>query len=142
MIHFYNRSREVVMELYDFSSDNEQEQGIKFFANVSYAFYKASRHIEDYKVYFESFLKELELLYDNKTKAAQFIPIERQIEIYFKQLEFGHIAVSIKLNYLNFDNFTHNMYESMLVINYEIDQSFLPELIGEISAVLANVNLK
>lgn len=32
------------------------------------------------------------------------------------------------------------MYESMLVINYEIDQSFLPELIDEVSAVIDNLN--
>ena len=123
------------MGLSRFSFDNEQEQGIKFFANVSYVFYKASRHIEDYKVFFESFLNELELLYDNKTKIAQFIPIERQIEIYFKQCdEFGHIDVSIKLNYFDID---YTMYESTLSINYKIDQSFLPELIEEISTVLA-----
>ena len=80
----------------------------------------------------------MNLLYANKIKIAQFLPIEKQIEIYFKQIEFGYIAVSIKLNYLDFDNFTHNMYESMLVINYEIDQSFLPELIKEISDVIKN----
>ncbi len=138
MIHFYDKNRKVVMELSNFSFDNEQEQRIKFSSNISYAFYKTSRNIEDYKVYFEKFLKELNLLYANKIKIAQFLPIEKQIEIYFKQIEFGYIAVSIKLNYLDFDNFTHNMYESMLVINYEIDQSFLPELIKEISDVIKN----
>jgi hypothetical protein len=142
MIHFYNKNREVVMELSNFSFDDKQEQGIRFSSSIFYAFYKASRDIEDYRIYFEDFLKELNLLYANKVRIAQFRPIERQLEIYFKQLEFGHIAVSIKLNYLHFDNFTHNMYESMLVINYEIDQSFLPELIGEISDVLTNVNVK
>lgn len=131
MIHFYDKNRKVVMELSNFSFDNEQEQRIKFSSNISYAFYKTSRNIEDYKVYFEKFLKELNLLYANKIKIAQFLPIE-------KQIEFGYIAVSIKLNYLDFDNFTHNMYESMLVINYEIDQSFLPELIKEISDVIKN----
>jgi hypothetical protein len=134
MIHFYDKNRKVVMELSSFSFDNEQEQGIKFFADVSYAFYKASRYIKDYKVYFESFLKELELLYDNKTKIAQFIPIERQIEIYFKQCdEFGHIDVSIKLNYFDID---YTMHGSTLSINYTIDQSFLPELIDEIDRVV------
>lgn len=140
MIHFYDKNRKVVMKLFKFSFDDEQEQKIRFSSSISYAPYKAFQYIEDYKVYFEDFLKELNLLNENKIKIAQFRPIERQLEIYFKQLEFGRIAVSIKLNYLDSDNFTHDMYESMLAINYEIDQSFLTELIGEISAVLANVN--
>lgn len=140
MIHFYDQSRKVVMELSNFSFDNEQEPRVRFSSSISYAFYEASREIEDYKIYFEDFLKELNLLYANKIKIAQFKPIERQLEIYFKQFEFGYIAVSIKLNYSDFDNFTHNMYESILEINYEIDQSFLPELIGEISTVLNSAN--
>jgi hypothetical protein len=56
MIHFYNKNREVVMELYDFSFDNEQEQRMNFVVNISFAFYEASRDIEDNKVYLESFL--------------------------------------------------------------------------------------
>jgi len=140
MIHFYDKSRKLVMELSDFSFDNEEEQKIRFSSSISYSFYRALRDIEDYSICFENFLKELNLLYENKIKIAQFLPIERQLEIYFKQLEFGNIVATIKLNYLDFDNSTHDMYESMLVINYGIDQSFLPELIDEISAVLANLN--
>jgi len=139
-IHFYDKNRKLVMELSNFSFDNEEEQKIRFSSSISYSFYKALRDIEDYSICFENFLKELNLLYENKIKIAQFRPIERQLEIYFKQLEFGNIAATIKLNYLDFDNSTHNMYESMLVINYGIDQSFLPELIEEISAVLDNLN--
>jgi hypothetical protein len=140
MMHFYDKSRKLVMELSDFSFDNEEEQKIRFSSSISYAFYKALRNIEDYRICFENFLKELNLLYENKIKIAKFQPIERQLEIYFKQLEFGNIAATIKLNYLDFDNSSHNMYESMLVINYGIDQSFLPELIDEVSAVLDNRN--
>ena len=139
-IHFYDRDRKLVMELSNFSFDNEEEQKIRFSSSISYAFYKALRDIEDYRICFEDFLKELNLLYENKIKIAKFQPIERQLEIYFKQLEFGNIAATIRLNYLDFDNSTHYMYESMLVINYGIDQSFLPELIDEISAVLDNRN--
>ena len=128
------------MELSNFSFDDEQEQKIRFSSSISYAPYKAFQYIEDYKVYFEDLLKELNLLYLNKIKIAKFRPIERQLEIYLKQLDFGSIAVSIRLNYLDVDNFSHSMYESALEINYEIEQSFLPELIADISAVLANVN--
>jgi hypothetical protein len=137
MIHFYDKNRKVVMKLYDFSSNNGQEPTIKFSVDISYLFYKAFHIIEDYKVYFESFLEELNLLYENKTMIAQFIPIERQLEIYFKQVEFGHIDVCVKLNDFYID---YTMYQSTLIINYNIDQSFLPELIGEISAVLQSVN--
>lgn len=140
MIHFYDKNRKLVMELSNFSFDNEEEQKIRFSSSISYAFYKALRDIEDFSFCFEDFLKELNLLNENKIKIAKFRPIERQLEIYFKQLEFGNIAATIKLNYLDFDNSTHDMYESILVINYGIDQSFLPELIDEISAVLDNHN--
>lgn len=139
-IHFYDKNRKLVMELSNFSFDNEEEQKIRFSSSISYAFYKALRDIEDFSFCFEDFLKELNLLNENKIKIAKFRPIERQLEIYFKQLEFGNIAATIKLNYLDFDNSTHDMYESILVINYGIDQSFLPELIDEISAVLNNRN--
>jgi hypothetical protein len=134
MVHFYNKNREVVMKLYDFSFDNKYEQVVNFSVDISYVFYKASQNIEDYKVYFESFLQELKMLCDNERTVAQFIPIERQIEIYLKQSdEFGHIEVSIKLNHFDID---YMIYESTLIINYGIDQSFLPELIEEISAVI------
>lgn len=139
-IHFYDKNRKLVMELSNFSFDNEEEQKIRFSSSISYSFYRALRDIEDYRICFEDFLKELNLLYENKIKIAKFQPIERQLEVYFKQLEFGNIAATIRLNYLDFDNSTHDMYESMLVINYGIDQSFLPELIDEVSAVLDNRN--
>ncbi|NDW13674.1 hypothetical protein D0T50_12345 [Bacteroides sp. 214] len=136
MIHFYDKSREIVMKLSDFSFDNEQEQSIRFSSTISYAFYKASQNIESYRFDLEDLLKELNLLHANKINSVLFRPIEGQLEICFKQLEFGCIAVSLKLNYVDVDNYTHNMYESMLMINYEIDQSFIPELINEIEMVL------
>lgn len=126
------------MKLYDFSFNEQGEPRIKFSSIISYSFYKASREIEDYKSCLEAFLKELNLLYENKIEIAQFVPLERQLEIYFRKLEFGQITVSIRLNNLDFDNTTHHLYESKLEINYEIDQSFLPELIDEISAVVLN----
>jgi hypothetical protein len=110
------------MKLHSFYFGNEQE--VNFSSNISYSFYEASQNIEDYRINFENFLKELSLLYANKIKIAQLRLIERQLEICFNQLEFGHVAISIRLNYIDCDAFTHNMYESMLVINYEIDQSF------------------
>ena len=122
------------MVLHDFLRSNELEPKISFYADVSYTFYKASRKIEDYKAYFDQFLNELRMLYDAKTKIAQFVPIERELEIYFKQMEYGHILTNIKLNYFNPDN----MLQSTLSIQYEIDQSFLPELIKEINAVINN----
>ena len=138
MIHFYDKNRNIVMKLFDFSFSEQEEPRIKFSSIISYSFYKASREIEDYKICLEAFLKELNLLYENKIEIAKFVPLERQLEIYFRKLEFGQISVSIRLNNVDFDNFTHNLYESKLEINYEIDQSFLPELIDEISTVISS----
>lgn len=138
MIHFYDKNRNIVMKLFDFSFSEQEEPRIKFSSIISYSFYKASREIEDYKSFLEAFLKELNLLYANKIEIAKFVPLERQLEIYFRKLEFGQISVSIRLNNVDFDNFTHNLYESKLEINYEIDQSFLPELIDEISTVISS----
>lgn len=134
MIHFYNKNREMIMLLHDFSFDNREEQVMKFSADISFAFYKASQIIEDFEWYIEMFLTDLQLLYNEKKNSARFIPIERQIEIYLKRCdEFGHIDVSIKLNDFDIDQ---TMYESSLIANYRIDQSFLPELIKEFSEVV------
>ena len=92
------------MKLTDFASDNEIETRLKFLVNISYAVYTATSETEDFKVYFERFSNELKMLYDNKINIAQYVPLERQIELYFKQLELGHIMVTIKLNHSVFDD--------------------------------------
>ena len=46
MIHFYDKSRKLVMGLSDFSFDNGEEQKIRFSSSISYAFYKALRSEE------------------------------------------------------------------------------------------------
>ena len=121
------------MSLSHFSLDHTLEPTIKFSVNISYVFYKASVDIEDYKICFKTFNKELELFYDNKIEMAQLILVGKQLEIYFKQLDFGHILVTIKLNHFDIDYIT---CISTLVIQYEIDQSFIPDLITEINAIL------
>ena len=133
MVHFYNNKRELIMTLYDFSFGNEQEPVVCFAADISYAFYKASRNVKDYKSYFLKFLEELIFLYAGRTTTAQFVPINRELEIYFKPMENGHIFATIKLNHFNLD---YTMLQSSLLLQYEIDQSFLPELIEEIDTVL------
>ena len=135
MIQFYNKNREVVMVLHDFLIDNESETKLSFFVDISFSFYKASREIKDYKVYFDKFLEELKMLYEDKIKTAQFIPIQRELEIYFEKMNFGYILATIKMNYFNLDEV---MLQSTLSIQYNIDQSFLPELIDEINAVINN----
>jgi hypothetical protein len=49
-------------------------------------------------------------------------------------MEYGHILVTIKLNYQDIDMIA---FESMLSIQYKIDQSFLPELIREIELAMS-----
>jgi hypothetical protein len=132
-VNFYNNKREIIMVLYDFSFENKQEPVVRFAADISYAFYKASRNIEDYTVYFNKFLEELKNLYAGNNTSAQFVPIERELEIYFKQMEYGHIFATIKLNHFNM---YYTVLQSTLLLQYEIDQSFLPELIEEIDTVL------
>lgn len=41
------------MLLHDFSFDNREEQVMKFSADISFAFYKASRIVEDFEWYIE-----------------------------------------------------------------------------------------
>jgi len=134
MISFYDKNRKIVLKLSDFNSDYQIETRIKFTANISYAFFTASSDIEDFKVYLENFSNELKLLYDSKVETAQFVPFERQIEIYFKQFDFDKILVTIKLNHSVID---YSECVSTLTIQYEIDQSFIPDLINEINVVLA-----
>ena len=113
MITFYDRERKPIMVLSDFSFNNETIPTIHFSVNISYFFYKVSREIENYKVYFDDFLNELNLLCEGKIELAKFVLIERELEIYFRQFDFGHILGTIKVNCFDIDDI---MLESTLSI--------------------------
>ncbi|MDR2410567.1 MAG: hypothetical protein LBE13_20990, partial [Bacteroidales bacterium] len=62
-----------------------------------------------------------------------FNPLSPKIRIKLSE-DMGQIEVKVEV--------CNDLYTGNLQIKYVIDQSFLPELIEEISTILTNVNLK
>ena len=133
-INFYNKNREIIMLFSNFYLNKSLEDCLSFAIDVNYSFIKAHYKIECYLVEFENFIFNLKKLYSRDLKIVYFEPLERQITLKFNWVDFGNIVVEVKI---------HNQMDSAVIyFKYEIDQSFLPELIEEISIVLANINLK
>ena len=88
-----------------------------------------------YKVYFEKFLKELNLLYANKIKIAQFLPIEKQIEIYFKQIELkrydDYLIVDDAKALMNYIMSCHGNQKEYLGYRLKEFQAHLEKIIDE-----------
>jgi hypothetical protein len=110
----------------DFSfSINSGINKVFFNVDISYDFFKAKTTLESEKMDFDHFLLELSELYNMKIKTCCFSPfIERTFNMKFELLEYGHIKILVELY--------NQLYNAKLVFEYEIDQSFLPELMREI----------
>lgn len=142
-INFYDKERSLIMSFSDFSIIDEDLEKIKFTINLSFGFFNISVDTEIYISYLQHFTHEIQVLYNNIPceKQAEFIPIERDVDILLESGCFGDISVRIKLYY---DNMNHNA-NGVLECNYTIDQSFLPELIEELESMVISLtgnNLK
>jgi hypothetical protein len=133
-INFYSKNRAMIMLLSNFHLNKSSEDCLSFSIDVNYSFIKAHYKVECYLVEIENLVFNLKKLYSKDLKTVYFEPLERQITLKLNWIDFGNIIVEVQI---------HNQMDSAIIyFKYEIDQSFLPELIGEISTVLANVNLK
>jgi hypothetical protein len=131
-IHFYNQDREVVMSFSEFNlQTNEPDfhNFVLFKINVNYSFIQASIKTECLDIDFDKFFIDLRRLYNMEIKTVSFVQtIEKNIMINFNLTEFGHILVRVTIK--------KQIDSTRLQFEYGIDQSFLPELIEEISAVI------
>ena len=131
-INFYTGDRKLIMFFSDFLFQKNMpdfDNFISFRINVNNNFVQASVETESLEDDFTSFILKLRDLYEMRVKQISFVQtIEKNIMIDFKQKESEYIDVLVRID--------HYIEEATLQFEYEIDQSFLPELIEEIETVL------
>ena len=131
-INFYTGDRKLIMFFSDFLFQKNMpdfDNFISFRINVNNNFVQASVETESLEDDFTSFILKLRDLYEMRVKQISFVQtIEKNIMIDFKQKESEYIDVLVRID--------HYIEEATLQFEYEIDKSFLPELIEEIETVL------
>ncbi len=131
-INFYNGDRTLKMSFSDFLFQKNMpnfDNFISFRINVKNSFVQASVETESLEEDFTNFILKLRDLYEMRVKQISFVQtIEKNIVIDFKQKESEYIDVLVRID--------HYIEEATLQFEYEMDQSFLPELIEEIESVL------
>ena len=131
-INFYNGDRTLKMSFSDFLFQKNMpnfDNFISFRINVRNSFVQASVETESLEEDFTNFILKLRDLYEMRVKQISFVQtIEKNIVIDFKQKESEYIDVLVRID--------HYIEEATLQFEYEMDQSFLPELIEEIESVL------
>ena len=131
-INFYNGDRTLKMSFSDFLFQKNMpnfDNFISFRINVKNSFVQASVETESLEDDFTNFILKLRDLYEMRVKQISFVQtIEKNIVIDFKQKESEYIDVLVRID--------HYIEEATLQFEYEVDQSFLPELIEEIETTL------
>ena len=131
-INFYNGDRTLIMFFSDFLFQKNMpdfDNFISFRINVKNSFVQASVETESLEEDFTNFILKLRDLYEMRVKQISFVQtIEKNIVIDFKQKESEYIDVLVRID--------HYIEEATLQFEYEMDQSFLPELIEEIETTL------
>ena len=131
-INFYNGDRTLIMSFSDFLFQKNMpdfDNFISFRINVKNSFVQASVETESLEEDFTNFILKLRDLYEMRVKQISFVQtIEKNIVIDFKQKESEYIDVLVRID--------HYIEEATLQFEYEMDQSFLPELIEEIETTL------
>ena len=131
-INFYNGDRTLIMSFSDFLFQKNMpnfDNFISFRINVKNSFVQASVETESLEDDFTNFILKLRDLYEMRVKQISFVQtIEKNIVIDFKQKESEYIDVLVRID--------HYIEEATLQFEYEMDQSFLPELIEEIETTL------
>ena len=131
-IHFYNSERQLEMTFSEFrvqSNKPDFNNFVSFQVNVQHGFVRASFNTECLDIDLVKFISSLQKLYKTEVTNASFVQtIEKNIKISFNQNEFGEIIVRVTIQ--------NQIENTVLEFAYGIDQSFLPELIQEIEAVI------
>jgi hypothetical protein len=130
-IHFYNKERNVIIEFTNFRFDKNLTNTVfvYFKGKVNIDFFHLETDFEAEVFDFEDLLSSLKLMYEGKRKSANFNPLSSKIIIRFDFLDYSHILVT--------GTIVNDMATCCLEFKYEIDQSFLPELIQEIKSVIS-----
>lgn len=133
-INFYDKERDLIMQFKDFQAVRmEAPKIVTFTGIVNFGFFHIETDFEAEEYDFKNLLLSLEKIHKREQKYASFNPLSPKIRIKLSE-DMGQIEVKVEV--------CNDLYTGNLQIKYAIDQSFLPELIEEISIVLTNVNLK
>ena len=137
MIHFYDKHRTLVMTLERTQIKQDVVPIWEFDIKIAYKYFSASLTVGDLCGSFETFKNELSDFYNGKRCSANITLIERELEICFYK-ENEQMICKIQSNHFEMDN---TMCHSSLIINYEMDKSFLPELINEFDEEISTNDL-
>lgn len=131
-IHFYNSERQLEMTFSDFRVQRNRpdfNDFVSFQVNVQHGIVRASFNTECLDIDLVNFNLSLQKLYKTEVTTASFFQtIEKNIKITFNQNEFGEIIVRVTIQ--------NQIENTILDFAYGTDQSFLPELIQEIEAII------
>lgn len=131
-INFYNNERSLIMQFKDFQTVRmEVPKIVTFTGVVNFDFFHIETDFEAEEYDFKNLLVSLEKMYKIEQKYASFNPLSPKIRIKLSE-DMGHIEIKIEI--------CNDLSTGNLQFKYTIDQSFLPELIGEISTVLKSTN--
>ena len=132
IIHFYDKQRKAIMSFskFDFQiNEPDFHNVILFEIDINYSFFQAYISTECLDIDLKNLLIDLQKLYNMEIEKMSFIQtIEKNIEMHFKLTESGHIEIKAQLR--------NHIDKAILHFEYEIDQSFLPELMKEIKTVI------
>jgi hypothetical protein len=130
IIHFYDKQRQQAMSFSNF--EFQKEDGnifIYFTVIIEYYFIMVKRKFECAIENYVDFSENLQKMYDSSVNKFSFVAmLDGQLVITFETVGYGHINVTIKIN--------EGMPNILLRFEYETDQSFLPELMREISTMI------
>ena len=134
-INFYDKERDLIMQFKDFQFLwIEEPKFVTFTGIVNFDFFNLETKFEaEEECDFKDFLLSLEKIYNREQKYASFNPLSPKIRIELFE-DLGQIEVKVDIS--------NDLSTGNLQFEYAIDQSFLPELIKEISAALADINNK
>lgn len=135
MIHFFNRNRNEILTISEVKIIDCETQCLNYIAQINYVPINFSKNIKDYLFNLENFKNDLIKLYENQTDSVNYISIEGDLRFYIERNHLGQINVELFFQHRGNDEDT----EVDVTCKYGIDQSFLPELIGEINEVLTEI---
>ena len=131
-INFYDKKRNLIIQFKDFQTVQIEDPKILTFTGiVKFDFFHIETDFEAEEYDFKNLMLSLEKMHKREQKYASFNPLSPKIRIKLSE-DMGQIEIKVEIR--------NNLYTGNLQFKYEIDQSFLPELIGKISAVLNSTN--
>lgn len=127
-INFFNKGRTLIMQFRDFQfMKTEALKIVTFTGKIDFDFFHLETNFEVEEFDLQNLLSLLEKMYNRQQKYITFNPLSGKIII----------RISEDNGYINVKGEVYNeMSTCRLEFTYDIDQSFIPDLIKEIETVM------